>query len=115
MLLDFDHEVKSRALRIQGVLHVGAHLAEEAKLYQELGISRVVWIERNEDLRQRIESVLEPLGHKLIIAVITDKDRDRVSFHVSNNDSMSSSVLEWGTHPSFAPDTYWIDHRTVET
>src|SRR5262245_13671244 len=40
MLLDFEREARQRALTIHGVLHVGAHLAEEATVYRALGIDR---------------------------------------------------------------------------
>jgi len=114
MLLDLATIVNERNLRIKGILHVGAHLAEEAKQYEALGVDNVWWIEGNRD---NIPAIVNEVGDssKVIWALVTDKDDDEVVFHITNYDSMSSSVLEFGTHPTFSPETVFIEHRTMKT
>lgn len=112
MLLDFATIVRDRELIINGVVHVGAHLAEEAPIYKELGINKVVWFEANPYVLPKLVPIVESYGQELISACITDVEGDKVQFNVSNYDGMSSSVFEFGTHPTFSPDT--IYERTVE-
>lgn len=115
MLLDLNELVAKYDLKITGILHVGAHLAEEASLYHLLGMSNVWWIEGNSDNISKIDKVVEPYGHQVIDAVISDKQGEEVVFHITNYESMSSSLLEFGSHVSFSPDTVFVEHRTVYT
>ncbi len=114
MLLDLATLVNERNLDIKGILHVGAHLAEEAGLYRNLGVDNVWWVEGNKD---NIPAIVNEVGKldRVICALVTDKDDEDIVFHITNYDSMSSSVLEFGTHPTFSPDTVFIEHRTMKT
>lgn len=115
MLIDLGELMGKYGMKIRGVLHVGAHLAEEAEFYAKEGIQNVYWIEGNPDNIPAIERKVAPYNHWVINALITDKDHEPTQFHITNYDSMSSSVLEFGTHPTFSPDTIFIDHRTYES
>lgn len=117
MLLDLKEMYQRYDLKIEGILHVGAHLAEEAALYHSLGIHNVWWIEGNEDNIPRIKEEVARFGSaaKVLCALITDKDGDEVTFNITNYDSMSSSVLEFGTHPTFSPDTVFVERRKLRT
>lgn len=44
--------------RIQGIIHVGAHEAEEMGAYEAYGITRVVWIEANPSKPSLVRSKL---------------------------------------------------------
>lgn len=115
MLLNLQDLILDHKLKIKGILHVGAHLAEEAQEYARLGIHNVYWVEGNVDNIPAIEREVATLGHWVICALITDKDREDVQFNITNNLSMSSSVYEFGTHPSFSPETVFIERRMVES
>lgn len=115
MLIDFEQEVKERDFHITGILHCGGHLAEEAASYDRLGMKNVVWVEANSDNIPLIQQVVAPYGHDVIQALIADvSDEERV-FHITNYQSMSSSLLEFGTHTQFSPDTIFVEHRTLQT
>lgn len=118
MLLPFDLLVQKYDMHgstgIDGVLHVGAHLGEEAELYQRQGIENVWWVEANPFVHDKLEAILRPYRQTLIKACVTDKDGDTRQFNVTNYDGMSSSVLEFGTHPTFAPDIHF-EHRIEVT
>lgn len=115
MLLDFEEQIHLRGLAVTGVLHVGTHYAEEAPVYARLGIQKVIWVEANPDLESRIRQTISPYGHKLVMGLVTDVPGQERTFHVTNYDSMSSSILEFGTHPQFSPDTVFVDHRQMTT
>jgi FkbM family methyltransferase len=114
MLLSFEELFRKYDLRINGVLHVGAHLGEEADLYQRLGIENAWWVEANPFVQEKLRGILEQYGHTLIPACVTDVDGGTRAFNVTNYDGMSSSIYEFGTHPTFSPDTVF-EHRVEVT
>lgn len=104
---------KKYDLHIRGVIHVGAHLAEEADLYDRLSIPRVTWIEANPEVIPQIQEVLNRYKRQYIQqALVLGAKAYRVPFHVTNYNGMSSSVYNWGTHTNFSPDT--VVEKTIE-
>jgi FkbM family methyltransferase len=89
---------------VTGILHCGAHLAEEAPDYDQLGCA-VWWIEGNPELIPEIEAALAPYPHQAVIgALLSAEDDEELVLHISGPDYRgSSSVLEWGTHRTFSP------------
>jgi FkbM family methyltransferase len=115
MLLDFEEQVRLRNLHVTGIIHVGAHLAEEAPVYDRLGVP-VLWIEANEDLRDKIMWAIKDYPNQVLwqkFGPVINDDGDEVMFNITNYDSMSSSVFEFGTHPTFSPDTVFVEHRPL--
>jgi FkbM family methyltransferase len=84
-------------LTIESVIHVGAHTGQEAETYARLGIGTVTWIEANPDVIPRLREHVEPFGHGVVCAVVSDRRGERVDFQVTNNEQ-SSSLLAFGTH-----------------
>lgn len=120
MMMDWDTLVKRYGLakRVTGVLHCGAHLAEEASDYDQAFVSDVPvwWVEANPDVFGKIDAVLaEYPGQVLVPALLGEHDGEVKTFHVTNYDGMSSSVLEFGTHPDFSPDTVFVKELELTT
>ena len=118
--MDWDHlrETYRFAERVTGVLHCGAHLAEEAPEYDEaFGPDVPVWwVEGNPAVLDELTAALSPYPNQhLIRALLADVDGDLRDFHVTNKDGMSSSLLEFGTHASLHPDTVFVEHLTLPT
>jgi FkbM family methyltransferase len=115
MLLGLDDLIEKFNLRIKGVLHIGAHLAEEASLYHSLGINNVWWVEGNPDLIKRVEEIASHYDDNHVLqGLVADEEKD-VVFHITNYDSMSSSIFDFGTHTQFSPDTVMLEHRPMRT
>jgi FkbM family methyltransferase len=108
LLLKLDELIVKHNLQIDGVLHVGGHLAEEAPIYAAAGIENVWWVEANPDVIGKIRAATNR-PEQVIKALVLDYPRSNVRFNVTNYDGMSSSVYNWGTHMTFSPDTV-IDH-----
>lgn len=90
-----------------GVLHIGAHECEELPFYETmLGISRtnIVWIDA---IPEKVEQATARGIPNVYHAVITDRDDDKVTFHISNN-VQSSSVLEFGSHAHHHPQVHYV-------
>ena len=86
------------ALPCKGVIHIGAHRCEEKSLYNSLGLSdkHILWIDGNDDLCAQ--------NNNIVNAVISDVDDEPVTFIVTTNDAMSSSILELKEHKVEHPD-----------
>jgi FkbM family methyltransferase len=114
MLLSLPDLIDKYNLEIDGVIHVGAHLAEEAELYFNHGIYNVYWFEANPDVMMQVaKEVMKYPGQLFHNALVLDEPGKEVVFHVSNYDGMSSSIYEWGTHTSFSPDTVHVHDITL--
>jgi FkbM family methyltransferase len=113
MILPWPDLVKKYALdeKVTGVIHCGAHFAEEATLYHAAGIKNVWWIEANSDLLPIVHQNTMDYGHHVIEALLGPTDDEWMVFHITNYDGMSSSVLEFGTHPNFSPDTQFVSEQ----
>lgn len=109
MLIDFRQLFPRWDIKPTGVLHIGANVGEEAPVYNELGISNVVWIEANEQLLPQLRiNTKDKYNHKIIHACIGDVQDLEVKFHISNNAGQSSSYLELGTHKTAHPEVHYV-------
>ena len=79
----------------QSILHVGAHLAEEAPAYIEAnwGTSGIFWLEVQHDLVAELEKELDPKKHVVIEAAVWSQSGIKMQFNRMTN-SQSSSLLD---------------------
>jgi len=113
--LDLQRLVVERGLSIGRVVHVGAHIGQEAELYAQLGASSVTWVEGNPEVVPRLQAHVEPLGQRVLEALLSDQPGAMTTFNVTNNE-WSSSMLELGTHRIERPDvvvTHSLEIPTV--
>ena len=95
-------------ISITGAFHIGAHECEEIPFYRHLHLSLndMIWIDA---IPQKIKEATERGIPNVYHAVITDKDDEDVTFHISNN-GQSSSVLEFGTHAQEHPHVTYVEN-----
>jgi len=80
----------------KGVLHIGAHRGSESAVYEWFG-KKVVWIEANPKIFLDLQINIKEYKHQVAIcALLTDQDDEVKKFFISNNDSASSSIYEFG-------------------
>jgi FkbM family methyltransferase len=91
------HEIISRhKADIKGILHLGAHLGEEAKDYHDARIDRVIWVEGNPSLVSQLkENVAAYPENQVFNLLVSDRDNASVNFNVTEF-SQSSSILDLG-------------------
>lgn len=78
----------------KGVIHLGAHLGEEATVYNELGIKKVLWIEGNPALFNKLNDNLRKYeGQVALNYLVSDINGEEVDFHIAN-DSQASSLFD---------------------
>jgi FkbM family methyltransferase len=89
-------------LRAKGVIHVGAHLGEEAENYRAMGVSRMLLIEANPKVFKQLQDrFADKPGVVLVNKAVADANENR-RFHVTNF-SQSSSLLRLGQHSEIYP------------
>lgn len=93
-----EYDVKPNA-----IIHIGAHLGEEAPDYARAGVKNVLWLEANPDLIGTLTlNVSQHEGQSAVHAVVSDKDNEPTDLRLASF-SMSSSILDMKRHLDFYP------------
>lgn len=86
----------------RGVLHIGAHLGQESKLYQS-SQTQVKWIEAIPEIAALLAEDLQNIpGQKVITALLGRQNLESIKLNLSSNNFESSSVYEFGSEIGFA-------------
>jgi len=112
MLISLKDLVNKYEFKPKGILHIGAHLGEESKDYNDLGIDNVVWIEGNEKLITNLKSNVG--SNTVLNYLVSDKDDEEYDFNLSNN-GQSSSILEMDKHLKHHPQVKYVDTIKVKS
>lgn len=101
------------SIKINGILHIGAHECEELQLYENLGVERnnIVWIDGN---KSKIEEGLKRGIPNIYYGLIADKDDVNIEFKITNN-GQSSSILDFGSHEKHHPHVHFVETQTHKT
>lgn len=115
MLIELSKLLQKYKVRPTGVLHLGAHIGEEAVKYHMCGIGNVIWVEGNPEIHKRlVENVAKYRNHKAFNFLIGNEDGKEVDFRVTNNGE-SSSILELDLHLKHHPHIHVIDTMHLKT
>jgi FkbM family methyltransferase len=107
MLISFTTIANKCKLNIKGILHIGAHDCQEESEYVKY-CQDIVWIEGNKSIVDRQNK------SNMFHALISNKDDEIVTFHISNNEQ-SSSILELGTHKTQHPNIVYTHSIQMPT
>jgi len=72
----------------KGIIHIGAHRCEEKEEYKSY--KKILWIDGNDELCRQYPEIVQ--------AIISDQDDKEIEFIITDNDAMSSSILELKDH-----------------
>lgn len=112
MLIKLSNLVSKYKIQFKGILHVGAHEAEEMTTYDNyLPRSKVLWIEA---IPEKVEYCKKNIKDIIIEQAVVSDVIETVQFNISNN-GQSSSVFELGLHTIYHPDVYYIGSFVTET
>lgn len=123
MLIPFNKLVQNYG-KPKGIIHLGAHLAEEMNDYLSFDINSVIWVEANPNLYENLISTLSDTNHKAFCELLSDIDGQEMKFNIAKNhyngNYQSSSVLEFGTHINHHPhiimeDSMLLKSKTINT
>lgn len=109
--------VRIHNVRPKGVLHVGAHEAEEFKEYEKNGFADsnpIIWVEAQPELCANLRSRLDPTKNKIYSAVAWSESGVELEFNVTNK-TASSSLFNLKEHKIFYPEIEVIRTEKVIT
>lgn len=90
--------------RARGVIHVGANTGQERGLYAAYGL-KVIWVEPIPEVFDVLQSnIAEYPDQRAVRALLTDRSGETVTFHVSSNDGLSSSIFDFDQHKDIWPE-----------
>jgi FkbM family methyltransferase len=102
MIMDLGSLCKENGIIPRGVIHIGAHEGRESKIYNQLGIKHVLFIEANPLVYQKLCANVGSQPHiKTVNCAISDKN-GMVELHVTSFDQ-SSSILPLKKHKELYP------------
>jgi FkbM family methyltransferase len=103
------------AVKPTGVLHVGAHEAEELVAYQTAGWGPVVWVEGLPEKAAQLQDRLRGARDQHVLpALVWDSDGEILTMRRTNN-NQSSSVLPMGTHVFEHPEVHVAEEVALPT
>jgi FkbM family methyltransferase len=103
-------------VRPRGIIHIGAHYAEEREIYQSMGVENVLWIEADPNNMPQLQANVASLpGHRALQACISKEDGKATPFFRTNNAGESSSMLPMGTHKEMFRDIHVTEQTTLQT
>jgi FkbM family methyltransferase len=98
-----------------GVIHIGANTGQERDTYAGY-LLRVIWIEPLPAQFERLNQNIKALPNQIAInGLITDRDDVSTILHVSNNDGLSSSILDLSLHRDIWPGVHYVGDIVVNS
>lgn len=92
---------------VKGVIHVGASYGQERDLYAQHGLG-VLWVEPiPEVFAQLVENLSAFPLQQALECLVTDRDGAEYEFNISNNEGMSSSILDLKLHRDIWPEVHY--------
>jgi FkbM family methyltransferase len=114
MLISVDELHNLWNIRPTGVVHVGAHLAEESKEYEKFNWVPIIWIEAQPSLVEELRKKMDPTFNSVIEAAVWNKSDIELELNVASN-SQSTSLLDFGSHETSYPDVTFTNSLKVKT
>jgi FkbM family methyltransferase len=113
MLLDFETLIKKYNLKINGVIHIGAHYGQEHNLYKKQNINNIVYFE---PLKKNFDVLKKNVDDKTVLFNIAlGNDNKKIKMFVeSSNNGMSSSILEPKVHTKQYPHIVFNEEEYVD-
>jgi len=114
MLIEAKWLVRYWGIRPNGVVHVGAHLAEESVSYRELEFGPCLWVEANPRLIPNLLQIFQSTDDLVVQAAIWEESGKSLELNIANN-SLSSSLFKFGLHSQKYPSVHMSETITVLT
>lgn len=115
MLISVPEIFKKYNITPAGILHIGAHHAQEARTYASLGVENVIWVEADDKTASELAEKIKPyIKNKSYCFAASDVDGEEVDFYIASNGE-SSSLLEMEKHMVHHPHITIAGQKKVLT
>jgi len=113
-MLDLQQLCMQHSIVPRGVVHVGAHEGNETGLYQAMGVQRVLYIEANPEVFERLQLRIAEFPNVQAVNCAASDRNGTVNLHVTSMDQ-SSSILPLKRHAEIYPTIQETHQVTVES
>jgi FkbM family methyltransferase len=111
-MIDLETQFRKFEFKPKGVIHIGAHEANELDKYITLGFQKILYIEANSQLAFKLKAKFQGLSNIMVAhAAITDHN-GTINLKITSFDQ-SSSILSLALHKEIYPDIQQIGEETV--
>lgn len=93
-------------LNVEGIVHVGAHFAQEFDEYRAVNSKSTLWIDALPENLSVISEVIKDSNDKVVMGLVWSQSGKDFNFKVASNDGASSSILDFGTHSIAHPEIH---------
>lgn len=102
MLLDLNKLKEKYDLKINGVLHIGAHYGQEFSIYKDMGIKNIIFFEPLPNVFKKLEENIK--DNAILINTALGNMVGNIDMNVETaNQGMSSSILDPHLHKNQYP------------
>jgi FkbM family methyltransferase len=113
MLLNFEELIKKYDLKIHGIMHIGAHIGQEHKLYKKNKIENIIYFEPLSENFNNLKNNVNEEG-TLFNCALGNQSGEIEMFVESANMGQSSSILEPALHTKQYPKIIFNKKETVK-
>lgn len=90
-------------IKPNGLVHIGAHQAEELAIYREFDWGNVLWVEAIPENASIIEEKVQGSKDQVVQALVWSESGINFEFNITNN-GQSSSILKLNKHSEYYPE-----------
>ncbi len=101
-------------LKVDGILHVGAHKGEEIEGYIRAGVKKAVFIEPLMQNYLELEKKVKPYVGYSALRIAAGDENKTIRINLASNDLQSSSILEPFLHLTQNPEIRFFGSEEVE-
>ncbi|MGL5080822.1 MAG: FkbM family methyltransferase [Microcoleaceae cyanobacterium] len=96
----------------QGIIHIGAHEGQELQEYQDMGANKILFIEANPSIFQRLKRKISDSSNVFAVNCAVSNHNGETILRVNAHD-MSSSILPLKRHKDIYPGMLEVEQVTV--
>ena len=97
-----------------GVLHVGAHDAEELDDYEKFHWGHIIWVEAEPKKAESLAVRFQNSGHRVLNGAAWDISGEILNLNIASN-SQANSLLDLGTASQSYPDLSYVEQTEIRT
>jgi FkbM family methyltransferase len=113
-MLDLPRLLKANSISPRGVIHIGAYEGKEIHTYQQMGVTKVLFVEANPVVFERLKQNIAGFNNvQAVNCAISDRN-GTVTLHVTSMDQ-SSSILPLKEHRDIYQEIQESDRITVQS
>jgi len=105
-------EIVDKYGKPNGIIHIGANLMQERGQYLNFGLNNTIWVEANTNIYNNIKKLT---NENVFNYAISDVDGKIYELYITNNNSLSSSILKLNKHKMHYPTIFETGSIKIES